>query len=326
VSKVLNGQMQVAPKTERRIWRIARELDYRPNVSARNLRTQGSNLIGCAWVPTYQGTWRPILNSFLHTVIAAAEQHGYLTTFFTGPENRGDMRIYADLFLQRQTAGFVLAETTPDDSRVAFLLERHIPFVTFGQANPDWDFCWVDVDGQDGIRQVMNHLIELGHQRISLISWELPSQTGVHREQAYADALVNAGLKLDSAWIYRGADSADAGWLGFTHMMSLSPERRPTAIVCVSDHIAVGVVNAALAEGLRIGHDIAITGYDDVHMARYLHPPLTSVRQPIDEVGQRVVELLVNQLDGVEPASRSVLLKPELIVRDSSQPATRAVI
>jgi DNA-binding LacI/PurR family transcriptional regulator len=318
VSKVLNGQAQVAPDTEERIWQVVQEMDYRPNVSARNLRTQAINLLGCAWAQTLQGAWRPVLNRFLHSVIDAAEREGYLTAFFAGPGGQVGTQSYADLYLQRQVAGFILADTLPDDPRISFLIDNQIPFAAFGQANSDWDFCWVDVDGYDGIRQIMHHVHERGHCKVGFITWDDYSKTGMFREKGYCDGLEAIGQGFDPNWIFRGNDSALTGQKGLTALMSLPPARRPTAIVCVSDHIAIGAVNAALAHGLQVGKDIAITGYDDVSISRYLYPPLTTVSQPIGEVGGLVIDLLLRQIHDKPLTQKTYLLKPELVVRESS--------
>jgi LacI family repressor for deo operon, udp, cdd, tsx, nupC, and nupG len=114
-------------------------------------------------------------------------------------------------------------------------------------------------------------------------------------------------------------DSPQTGAEGIHHYLTLPPERRPTAVVCASDQIAMGAIYAAKAANLEIGRDMAITGYDDIFIAQFLYPPLTSVSQPIDIVGQWVVKLLLQQIHGEPIEQKSILLKPELIVRESSQ-------
>jgi DNA-binding LacI/PurR family transcriptional regulator len=116
----------------------------------------------------------------------------------------------------------------------------------------------------------------------------------------------------------RGEDSARAGVEAITHFLSLPVYRRPSAVICVSDQIAIGALHAATAAGFQVGQDIAITGYDDVPVAEYLRPPLTTISQPIYQVGQLVVDLLLKQIHGKPIQQNGILLKPELVIRESS--------
>ncbi|MCI0398046.1 MAG: LacI family DNA-binding transcriptional regulator [Chloroflexi bacterium] len=314
VSKVLNKSAQVSPETAARIWRAVDELHYRPNVSARNLRIQTSNLIGYAWHYTASHV-HPILDAFIHSVTNAAELHGYnLLTFVV----RDGTAAYRTLYARNQVSGFVLADTVQNDSRVAQLIEHNIPFTAFGRANDDWDFCWVDVDGYAGIQATVEHLLERGHRRIAFITWPEGSQSGWYREQGYLETLQAAGIALDPAWIVRGEHSGQTGMLGLRRLLDLPPKRRPTAVVCVSDQIAIGAMNAGAAAGLVVGKDMASTGFDDMPLVEYIYPPLTSVRQPMVEAGQLAVELLLKQINGQPIEQKGILLKPELIVRESS--------
>jgi DNA-binding LacI/PurR family transcriptional regulator len=320
VSKVLNHKAQVAPETEARIWRAVRELNYRPNVAAQNLRTQASHLLGYAWRHVYT-SWRPILNSFLYSVIDAAEARGYLTLFFTdrnGSTAANPTTSYAELYARKQVDGFILADVVRDDPRVAFLIEENIPFTSFGRANEEWDHCWVDVDGIAGIEAVMGHLQEQGHRRIAFITLTDASQMAQHRCEGYLRGLKKAGITPDPDWIVYGENTTQTGAEGVTRLLALAPRRRPSAVVCVTDQIAVGAMNAAIEAGLQVGRDIAITGYDDMPPAAHLQPPLTTVRQPVHQVGQHIVELLLKQINNEVIEQKGILLTPELVIRKSS--------
>jgi DNA-binding LacI/PurR family transcriptional regulator len=318
VSKVLNKQAQVAPETEARIWEAVAELNYQPNISARNLRTQASKLLGYGWSHPPGRSTHPVLDRFLHSAAHAAERYGYhLLTFILGDDDNANMSAYNDLYARRQVDGFILASTVQDDPRIARLIEQQVPFVSFGQANSSWEFCWVDVDGRYGIELTMSHLLEQGHRRIAFITWPEGSQSGYHREQGYLYSLQEAGIRANPAWIRRGEDVAQTGTQGLNELLALPEDERPTAVACVSDLIAIGAMNAAAAAGLLVGQDVAITGFDDVPMAEFLHPPLTSVRQPIAEVGQRIIDLLVAQINDEAVICSGTLLRPQLVVRES---------
>lgn len=320
VSKVLNGRAQVRPETQERIWQAVRELNYTPNVSARNLRKQASNLIGYPWHYIPDDFIHPILDAFVHSVTQAAEARGYhLLTFVPetdSSESQDD--VYRTLFWRNQVAGFILADTVENDPRVALLIEQEIPFVTFGRANDDWDFCWVDVDGYHGLRLTVEHLLEQGHRRIAFLGWPAGSQTGAHREQGYRDALAAAGVEPDPDWILRGEHSAQLGRTAVRQLLAMPEADRPTALACVSDLVAIGALNEANRAGTRVGEDLAITGFDDMPLVQYMQPPLTSVRQPIIKVGEAVVDLLFKQIEEEPIEQKGILLKPELVIRESS--------
>lgn len=317
VSKVLNQKGSVTAETEERIWEAVRNLGYRPNISARNLRTQSSNLIGYGWQQTANATPHPILNHFLYSTVYMFEQAGYhLLTFLV--ENNTDTSIYQKLYDQRQVQGFVLADTNHNDPRIAYLIENGIPFASFGQANDEWDFCWVDVDGEAGLKSVVQHLTANGHQRIGFITWPEGSRAGADRERGYGQGLQEADLAPQKEWIFRGSNDLVTGVQAMHHFLSLPPNLRPTAVSCISDQIAIGALNEAAAQGLKVGRDIAITGYDDTPIAQYLHPSLTTVKQPIQQVGEQIVALLLKQIAGKEISQKHIMLKPELIIRDSS--------
>jgi len=319
VSFILNDTpgSNIPQETRERVLAAVRELDYRPNVSARNLRTQSTNLIGYGFDDPTGVTSHPVLDHFLYSAILSLEAAGYhLLTFVA--EERTDTAPYRELFRRGQVAGFVLANTNDNDPRIACLIEENIPFASFGRSNDAWAFPWVDVDGIDGMRQVVDHLTAAGHRRVGLITWPEGSKAGSHRETGYAAGLTAAGIDPDRAWIVRGENLVQTGAEGMAALLRLPAAQRPTAVACVSDLIAVGALNAAAAAGLVVGHDVAITGYDDSALTQFLNPPLTSVRQPIGEVGRTIVRLLLGQLRSEPDATDGVLLRPTLIVRQSS--------
>lgn len=319
VSFVLNDTPgnNIPQETRDRVWAAVRELDYRPNVSARNLRTQSTNLVGYGFDDPQGVTSHPVLDSFLYSAILSLESAGYhLLTFVA--DDRTDTATYRELYRRGQVAGFVLANTNDNDPRIAFLIEENIPFASFGRSNDNWGFPWVDVDGIDGIQQVVAHLASAGHRCIGLITWPEGSKAGSHREIGYMNGLAAAGIAPDADWVYRGENLLQTGAAGISRLLSLPEHRRPTAVACVSDLIAVGAMNAAAAAGRVVGRDLAVTGYDDSALAQFLHPPLTSVRQPINQVGQELVGLLLAGIRRESASKRGILLKPALIIRQSS--------
>lgn len=318
VSKVLNGEMQVAPETMERIQAAVQELGYRPNRIARNMRAGRSFMIGYSWTQTEPGQVNHILDQFLSGMVREAGVVGYYVLPFPFHEGKAQIETYRDLIRSGNVDGFVLSSVNYNDPRIQFLLKQKFPFVAFGRSNPDWDFAWVDIDGAAGTRQAVEYLIGRGHRRIAILAWPENSRVGNDRLQGYLEAMQAAHIAPEPGYVLRGEGTFEVGRAMTLHLLDLPAERRPTAIMALNDTMAIGAMAAARERGVTIGTDLAIIGFDDAPMAQYLFPPLSSVRQPIAEAGRKCVELLVALVEGREPEPRHVLLQPSLIIRASS--------
>jgi DNA-binding LacI/PurR family transcriptional regulator len=318
VSKVLNKQAQVSRETEKRIHEAVHELGYRPNQIARNMRAKRSHMIGYSWAQTSPNQVNHILDQFLTSMVREAEAAGYHLLPFPFREGDGLVDAYRELIDTGRVDGFVLSSVNYDDPRVTFLLERNFPFVAFGRSNPEVDFPYVDVDGFDGICQAMQYLISRGHQRIAVVAWPENSRVGNQRMRGYLESMQAAGLKICSEWIERGEGTFEFGREAASRLLGLPTPDRPTAIVTLNDTQAIGVLHAARDAGLEVGKELAIIGFDDAPMSKYLFPPLTTICQPIPEAGRKCVEILVSLMKGENSTEHHVLLLPELITRASA--------
>ncbi len=318
VSKVLNGTIQVSKETEARIFQAAEQLGYRPNQIARNMRLQRSYMIGYSWERTSPDQVNHILDQFLTSMVEEAQAKGYHVLPFPFRPGEEHVDDYRELINTGGVDGFILSSINYDDPRISFLMERQFPFVAFGHSNPELDFCYVDVDGADGIRQAVEYLLAHGHQRIAAIAWPEESRVGNERMQGYLDALRHAHIAIHPQWVQRGQGDFEFGRTACHTILSLDPAIRPTAIVCLNDTQAIGAMHALRESNLQAGKDMAVIGFDDAPMAQFLLPALTTIRQPIRLAGCKCVEILVGLLNGSLPEERQVLLKPKLIVRASA--------
>ena len=318
VSKVLNDSIQVSEDTAARIWEAVHELDYRPNQIARNLRMQHSRLIGYSWAPSSPDEPNPILDHFLQSMVHASNQAGYHLLCFPHPHDEQNVDGYRELIATNQVDGFIISSVEYEDPRIQFLQERGFPFVAFGRSNSNRRFPYVDVDGQAGITMITEHLIERGHRRIGVLAWPEDSRVGQDRLDGYFRAMLAAGLTPLDKWIARGEGNVAFGREGAQRLLNMPTDRQPTAIVCLNDVMAIGALSLAQSMGYRVGEDLAITGFDDYPMVQYINPPLTSVRQPIWEIGLKVIELLVEAINDREVEEAQILMVPELVIRASS--------
>ncbi len=320
VSKVINHQIQVTDETKKRIWDAVNALGYKPSYNARSLRAQRSFTIGYSWPPPPPNQFSPILDNFLHSMFLAAEAHGYYLLTFPYHENsQNNLATYNSLIDTGRVDGFVLSSIEYNDPQVLLLLERKFPFVAFGRSNPELTFSWVDVDGGEGIQQETKHIFEQGHRKIAVLAWPECSRVGNNRISGYFSVMERAGVPINPAWIKHGEGTYDVGFQSMLELLDLPEEIRPTAVITMNDLTAVGAMQAAKSRGLVIGKEFAVGGFDDFPLVQYLDPPLTTLRQPITEIGQKIIDILVTLINSEDQAeAQTMLVNPELVIRGST--------
>lgn len=318
VSYVLNNSAPVSDETRQRVLNAVKRLGYRPNITARNLKASETRIIGYAWHDVPSGaTNNAVLDRFVYTMARAAESHGYhVLTFTQSPLQPASA--YHELIQTSRVDGFILSGTVHYDERIRLLMEREFPFVSFGRSNPEWDFPHIDVDGCIGMRAAVDHLVERGHRSIGCLAWPPGSLNADQRFSGYMSAMQDAGISPNPEWIAHIQNDRACARVATEKILRLPTDQRPTAICAVSDTLALGAFEAIEAMGLRVGEDVAVTGFDDDPYTPFTRPALTSIRQPIDEIGKRVIEMLVALLHRQPLSERHILIAPELIIRDSS--------
>lgn len=312
VSLVLNNKGNISQSTRERVLDAVRDLDYTRSIRARNLRDQQSRVIGYAQF-NKRGEFNPLLDRFLWELVQIVEQIGRHVLLFN-TDNEDMVGPYRELIESQRVDGFVLSYTERDDPRFAYLHEAGFPFVAFGRSDTPLDEVthWVDVDGHAGTHQATSHLIEQGHRAIGFIGWPEGSASGDRRYQGYVDALAQHDIPTQPEWVLRSLNFPQDGHDSAQRMLAEADP--PTAIVCVSDILAIGAMQYCARNGQRI----AITGFDDTPTAAFMYPALTSVRQPTDAAAKILVDMLLDQFNGAGIKHRQHLLTPQLIVRASS--------
>jgi DNA-binding LacI/PurR family transcriptional regulator len=311
VSNVLNAPERVSPQTAERVRRAITELGYRPNWMARRLRTRSSRVLGFRIGAAVQAGARPglgnLIDRFLHAVTSHAERAGYHLLLFTQADD--EPAIYEELVATGTVDGFVLSDVRADDGRLQWLVERGVPFACFGRPwGQELTCAWVDVDGALGTEQAVDHLVRRGHGRIAYLGWPPGGGYGDDRAQGWQRAMRRHGLETEGL---QGQAEDDVDVAAAAAGPLLSAAEPPTAFVCASDTLAVGVRMA-----IRCGSAVDVIGFDDSPIASLLLPPLSSVRQPLEDVARAIVRLLVEQLDRNTQSAEGVLLPPQLVVRD----------
>ncbi|SCG48163.1 DNA-binding transcriptional regulator, LacI/PurR family [Micromonospora siamensis] len=310
VSNVLNSPHIVREETRQRVQEAIVALGYRANQAARQMRTGRSRLIAVRIEPTRDGINGSVLDRFLHGLTETAEAAGYRTMLYTATDPQREIATYDDLLGSYDLDGFVLTGTDHGDPRTAWLAARGVPFVTFGRPWDDLDaHCWVDVDGAAGTAAATAHLLAAGHRRIGWIGWPAGSGVGDDRRAGWHRTLRAAGV--DPAGLER--ETADGIAEGERHARDLLADPTPpTALICASDSLALGALQAARTTGPAI----PVIGFDDTPVAAAIG--LTSVGQPLGDAAARCVDLLTAVLDEPRRALSPVLLQPELVLRHTA--------
>lgn len=313
VSNALNNPDLLRPDTLERVRAAIADLGYTPNRAARSLRTRSSQLIGLRFTPVQEGTANATLDRFVHSLVDTAHDAGYHVLLFPG--DPGDpARGYDELVRATAVDAFVVTDTYLGNPQAAFLQERAVPFVAFGRPwEPTARHPWVDVDGAAGVRLATAHLLAKGHTRIAWIGWRKDSRIGEDRRSGWVEAMHAAGLST-SGLASRVEDTVTSGREAAYVLLE---DSAPTAFVCASDTLAMGVLHELHYRGLRPGQDIGVVGFDDSQVAQVLVPGLTSVRQPLEQVAAELVGAL-GALLGHLPVERGTLLEPTLVVRGST--------
>jgi LacI family transcriptional regulator len=316
VSLVLNGVpgTRISAETRQRILETARRLDYQPHAGARSMASGRTHVLG---VVVRQSSEQAYADLFLPQVLLgfaqAGERHGYHTLFRAiDPETpKGE---YSRLIRQRHVDGLILSGPRYDDQDLLYTQAEGLPIVLMGQL-PDLNTPFVDVDNIGGAAKATEYLIGLGYERIGLVTNAPLEYTSSHdRLAGYRQALRGAGLPYDEV-LLRWADfTPEGGERAMTELLALTP--RPQAVFAASDVVALGALQAIRDQGLRVPKDIAVIGFDDVPLAAFTEPPLTTMRLPAYRLGW-AADLLVRRIDGEDLTNTNVLLETELVVRES---------
>ncbi|MEU5939186.1 substrate-binding domain-containing protein [Micromonospora sp. NPDC047548] len=322
VSNVLNTPHIVREETRQRVQEAIATLGYRVSQAARQMRTGRSRLIAVRIEPTRDGINGSVLDRFLHGLTETAEAAGYRALLYTAADAAAEIATYDDLLSAYDLDGFVLTGTDHGDSRTAWLADRGVAFVTFGRPWDDPDaHPWVDVDGAAGTAQATRHLLAAGHRRIGFIGWPAGSGVGDDRRAGWRETLRAAGV--DPTGLDRETlDGIAEGERLAADLLAAAPP--PTALVCASDSLALGALQAArpsapavrAAPDGRPGAGVPVIGFDDTPVAAAVG--LTSVSQPLRDAAARCVDLLTAVLDGPPRTPAPVLLQPSLVVRHTA--------
>ena len=318
VSRALAGYSDVNEQTRQHIHETAASMGYQPNLLARQLRIQRTHTIGLIIPADDQSFSNDFFTRLLVGIGDAAARARYDLLISAQAPGEEEMSAYRRLVGGNRVDGVILARTRRQDPRIAYLKEKRIPFAVSGRGAPDEasDFSYIDVDSQAGIRAVVRHFVALGHRRIGLILPPADMAFTDFRHQGYREGLADSELPYRPEYVTSGDLLRGGGEQAAGALLEHYPEL--TALVACNDLMAFGAMAAIERRGQRVGADVAVAGFDDIPAAEYSQPPLTTVHQPIYDIGQRLVNVLLPQLRGETAETSAEILPYTLVVRASS--------
>ncbi len=318
VSFVLNHLegVRISSRTRERVLRAARKLDYHPNAAGLRLVRGKSDTLGLVLC---QSPEQVVADAFLPRVILGIEQAALQYGFHVllKPVEPGDPLGYTRLIHENHVDGIILSGPRQDDQEIRRLHMDGVPIVLLGQL-PESSLRFVDVDAETGAECAVDHLLELGHTRIGMITNAPLSYVSAHQRKAgFLRAFEARGMTPDTRLIREGNYTPASGYQAMQALLAEQP--RPSAVFVASDVVAMGAMLAAKRMGLRIPADLAIAGFDDVPTAEFFDPPLTTVRLPAFDLGWSAGDRLIRLIRGDHVQELGTLLDSALIIRESTR-------
>ncbi|GAA2999462.1 LacI family DNA-binding transcriptional regulator [Streptomyces fulvorobeus] len=316
VSRVINNASGVKPSTRRAVQRAIDELDYVPNLAARSLAGRRADAVALVMTKT---DWRLFGEPFFSEVVQAvgdALTEAGVQLLLTLVRTDAERQRLVEYVRGGRIDGALLMSVRAEDRLPDMLADAGLPTVLLGRRSGDERVTYVDADNVGGARAAVAHLVGGGRRAIASITGPPEMYVARCRLRGYREALKDAGIDEDPSLVVQGDFTETSGRRAMAGLLERHPE--VDAVFAASDSMAAGALTALHAAGRRVPQDVAVVGFDDFELAEQTEPPLTTVRQPMEEIGRTMVRLLLEEMDQPEVAWRHVILRTRLVVRESA--------
>lgn len=316
VSRVLTGKGQVAPKTKEKINKIIKELGYQPNLLARSLSSKKTSIIGVVLSKREHMFMFDYTTKVLSGIMDVAIDNDYqlmLCPISTDKDTKGE---YERLVRSKMLDGVVLLKRKESDPYISELIDLKFPFVMLNYKKFSDTISFVDSENFHGAQIAVEHLYSKGHRKIAFVRGRIGETNSNDRFLGYQGALSDLGLDFREEWVINGEFDQEVAYKECDKLLNL--EDVPTAIFCADDNMALGVMKRLNEMDVRIPEDMAIVGFDDIQFGSISSPTLTTIRQPIYEIGRRGMEVLMGLINNKDTSAVHELLPVELIKREST--------
>ncbi|MBE1442328.1 MULTISPECIES: LacI family DNA-binding transcriptional regulator [unclassified Paenibacillus] len=312
VSKVINGTGRISDKTRKHVTNVMEELKYQPSMVASALTGKSTFTVGL--------TLPDLANPFFAEIARAVEDRGHeygFNVFICSTDNDPDREIkYFSLLTQKRVDGVIVATRTQKDLFLKKLIQQNVPIALITGEMPTLAVDTVMVDDFLGGYQAGTHLVEQGHRRIAILAEDVNTMSNRERIRGCKQAMTSAGLEVDERLVASGDFTVSGGKEAMLRLLDM--EEPPTAVFACNDLLAIGAIQGARERGLQLPQQLSVVGFDNTILATIIDPPLTTVAQPIQEIGRQAMDLLVQEIKGEKSMKQRVVLMPELVVRGST--------
>lgn len=311
VSHVVNGSRFVSPEITAKVQKVIDELNYTPSLVARSLKIKETNTIGMIVTASNN----PFFAEVVRHVERYCERHNYHLILVNSDHQFCNLSRHLDRLLRKQVDGLLLMCAEPQDFSPDIFAKLTLPMVVIDWWQQPLNADIIHENSELGGYLATKALLDAGYQDIAVITGELSKPLAFKRLQGYKRAICEKNLPIRPEWIIESHFHYDGGIEGTEKLLALP--NRPKAIFAMSDSIAVGVYQALWQAGLRIPQDIAVIGYDNIELAQYLAPPLSTIHQPKARLAKNAVERLIARIHSAEQPTQTIALEPELVLRSS---------
>lgn len=320
VSRTINGVPTVTPQLSRRVWKVVKELGYYPNTQARALVSGRSRIFGLIVSEITNPFFPEIVQGFEDVAV----QHNYeiLTTSTVHDPKR--MALSVRRMIERRVEGVAIVTFGMEEELFDDLKSRQVPlvFIDVGPSLPRMSN--IRIDYVHGIRQAVQHLAAFRHREIAFVSGPLVLKTAVARQRAFLQAMEEVGLSVESKYQIEGNHTMEGGIAALRQLLTLP--KPPTAVICSNDMTAIGVMRQAYEEGIKIPDNLSVIGFDDIRLAQFIIPPLTTVKMSQTEIARLAFHALLSEVQRktVSRDGSEYVLRTSLVLRDSTAMAPKS--
>jgi LacI family transcriptional regulator len=312
VSHVINNSRPVNPETRTRVEQAMQDLGYQPNVLARSLRRGKTQTIGVI----LPDNTNPYFAEVVRGIEDTSFSQGYSVILCNSDNDLDKEHLYTNVLIEKQVDGIIFVAAGLSEENIRNLQKRGVPSVLVDRQVPGVEIDSVFADNQAGGFLATNHLLSLGHEAIACISGPGGVRSSSERIAGYRQALEASGLHPNPDWIFEGDFQFLGGHSAARFFLESQP--KPTAIFACNDLMAIGALHFAHENQLRIPSDLSIIGFDDIRLAEFSNPPLTTIRQSKDRMGSLAADLLLGRLANGSRAVQQEIVEVQLVLRGST--------
>lgn len=316
VSRALNGYDDVADQTRQLIIDTANKMAYVPNRAARQLRRQKTETIGFIIPSIAKRFGEPFFTEFISGLGEELFSRDFDLLVSNAATDDGERNLYHRWTNSHKVDGFILNRIRKHDWRVNYLSQWGMPFVGLGKSHDRIKYPCVRIEGADAYLSLVKHIRDNGFSRFAFIGGPRDLINHIDRLKWFKSALKKCGLDVDPNHI-ASTDMSSTGGYEIAQTL-LSSSARPDALLCVNDQVAYGVLHAAHEQGLAVGKDIAIAGFDSLRDSYHTQPPLTTLGISVPDIAHQLVLMLLKNLNTQAQEVREAVIKPELRIRTST--------